>query len=258
MKTCKLCLSNPAEQRNSHIIPRFFGVSLLTTPDGKRKGFQIDSKTIQPGTKQKPMQDTPKEDFIVCMSCEKKISEWERKFANEFFNKLKNPKNAGESIELISPNGCKFRRVEEVDYKNLKLTLYSMLWRAYISSLPYFADLELSHETANMLRQVLHDEIEFVDIPAIIIKASSDCDPTKNFIYASTCSEKEYILWANEYIIFFDFGSTNSPLKLFSDIAITEENGVKIGILPFDIWDDIRNQIIDIKIMNEKQKLKNN
>ena len=60
--------------------------------------------------------------------------------------------------------------------------------------------------------------------------------------------------WMNEFLVFYDFGSDNVMYKYFKDISITENENVKIGVLPLTAWDSIRKKIIDIKIDLLKKK----
>ncbi len=152
MRLCNLCKTEEATQKNSHIVPRYFGVSLLTTKDKKRKGFEINKDAV--GKKVRPYQDTPKESFILCSDCEEKFGEIERVFANEFFNKFKNDRQKKQTIRLLSDNGYEFFIPKNVNYVNFKLLFYSILWRADISSLNYFNDLELPDETTEHLREI--------------------------------------------------------------------------------------------------------
>lgn len=174
MKICNLCKEMEATQKNSHIIPKFFGVSLLTTKDGKRKGFK--SNEIAVGKKVKPYQDTPKADYILCPNCEAIFGEIERIFANEFFNKYKTDKQKIQSTRLFSVNGYEFICPKNVNYENFKLLFYSIIWRTKISSLEYFYDTDLSEERTEQLREILNKEIEFEDIPIIVLTTINDFD----------------------------------------------------------------------------------
>ena len=82
----------------------------------------------------------------------------------------------------------------------------------------------------------------------------NDFDKTRNYIYAISSQTGESFLWANEYLVFFDFESKKGITKEFPDLLITSENGIKIGVLPISTWDSLRNTIIRIKAseMNKK------
>ncbi|MDI6402954.1 hypothetical protein QLX67_13180, partial [Balneolaceae bacterium ANBcel3] len=128
---------------------------------------------------------------------------------------------------------------------------FSMLWRAHISSLPYFSDLNLSSNTAETLRKILNNESGFVDIPSILLASETDPDKTKNFIYANS-TESECYLWANELIVFFNLNSQYELFDFFSEITMDEKNKiVKVGLLSFGEWQSMRQTMVDIKVNKE-------
>lgn len=242
MKICTLCESNPATKKNSHIFPRFLGISLLTTPDNKRKGFTIDEKAFAEGSKpQSPTQDSPP-------NCETKIGAIERNFSNQFYTVLQDKERWNAIHEIVSPKGYKVKHLAEVDYQQIKLTVYSMLFRASISSLDYFLDLKINKSSKERLRQILNSDRDFEDIPFSIITPESDFDSTRNYIYANSNSFSECMLWANELLIFVNLeGSNNELIQHFSDA--TSENGrITVGVIPEHSWDSLRKLLIDVKM----------
>src|SRR5271157_2815617 len=87
MRECNLCRISKATKRNSHIFPRFLGTSLFFNSTGN-KGY-----IIMDYNKYIPVQDSPKEDFILCPDCEKLISDrYETYMANNFYYKIANNK----------------------------------------------------------------------------------------------------------------------------------------------------------------------
>lgn len=246
MNLCKLCKKRKATQTNSHIFPRFMGVSLLSTQDGKRKGFEIADKEEN----LKSFQDSPKEDYLLCPKCESDIGKLESYFAKHFFNEFK----AQESYQKIySSKGYNYLTVNNLDYRKFKLTLYTILWRAAASSLPYFQDVKLTKIIEENLRSIINKEIDFIDYRLLVVTTDEDIDNTKNFIYGISNSPDECTLWINEYIVFFDFGSSNNLLQFFNEIIIHDEELIKIGILTKDTWESLQQKLIQIKV----SKLKN-
>ena len=81
---CNLCKINDANKKNSHIIPRYLGVSLATTDDNKRRVYTLDE--YKPAMNYSYSQDTPKEDYILCDKCEKHLSDnYETEIAKKFY-----------------------------------------------------------------------------------------------------------------------------------------------------------------------------
>lgn len=251
MKTCNLCLKNKADQKNSHIFPKFLGVSLIETTGGKRKGFRIDSKSLNKKGKIPVMQDTPKENYILCKKCEGEIGKLEYEFAREFYNDFKTSTSSPTIIKKPASKGYSYIVVPNVEYINFKSTLYSMLWRAHISSLPYFSDLNLSSNTAETLRKILNKESGFVDIPMFVITSENDPDKTKNFIYANS-TNRECFLWMNEFVVFLNLNSVHDIFDFFSEIKMDKNNNtVKVGLLSLNELQSIRQTLVDIKVKKE-------
>ena len=241
-QTCKLCRERPATKKSSHIVPRFLGVSILKAPDGNHRGYEVNGRMTNTG-KAPESQDTPKEDYILCPTCESGIGEWERQFANYFFHRVKTEDYCRQHPDIASPNGYYYRRIEGVEYKQFKLAWYSIFWRATISLLPYFADLRPAPGHVETLRAILCGEMDFVDLPLVVFTADSDIDPTKNVIYAISKSEDESIIWANEYLAFLNHepGSDNR----FADIALTDPSAMRLGILKYSQWHGLRKDLFN-------------
>jgi len=118
---CKLCLLEK-DIVNSHIIPKFFYKSLY---DKKLHRFhvlstdpRITKKYDQKGMRQK----------LLCEDCEQKISKYER-YVNHIIN-------GGIEVWVGDKGAC--IEAAGIDYTKYKLCLLSILWRAGISTLPFF------------------------------------------------------------------------------------------------------------------------
>lgn len=251
MKTCKLCLKNEATKKNSHIFPKFIGRSLIKTNSGKQKGFEIDIDSKN----NKPFQDTPKEDFILCESCETKIGTLERQFANELYNKISYRDNSDFFTKKIAGNDVVFYECNNVDYKNFKFTIYSILFRAAISSLNFFCDTNLSFEQIEKLRQVLNHEIKFIDIPIIAVIPKDDKKHTYSYIYSATIKSLNY-LWANNIVFIISFDQTENLIEFSNEIVTSDFSLVKLLEVNDDTWLDWLQGLMNLKIAlikNEKK-----
>jgi hypothetical protein len=65
-KKCTLCKINIANKKNSHIIPKFLCKGLFTTHSRHTLVINRNGKTQK-------RQDTPKESYIFCVVCEKRM-----------------------------------------------------------------------------------------------------------------------------------------------------------------------------------------
>lgn len=248
MKTlplCNLCKQNLADHPGSHIFPRFLGVTLLTTQDNKRKSYLLEK---DPHNEQRPNQDTPKIPNILCCSCESKIGEFERKFANEFYYPFKNLDFQKNSELVTKPKGFKAFINNKIDYQNFKFVIYSMLFRAIISGHKAFSDLRVSDNQKETLRQVLNKEIEFIDIPIYVLTSENDTKYRENYIFANSIIENAPMLWANELIFFVDFHSGEEIFKKFESFKMESDNNTKVRILSNQEWDTLRQFVMKKRI----------
>ena len=122
---CTLCKTD-TELRNSHIIPRFMHKPLFD-----KNGRFIESSTdatISERTTQKQLKHE-----LLCCDCEQKIGRWENYARDLLYNKSSKPQ-----VYDIA------RVFSGVDYKKFKLFQLSLLWRASVSTLPFFENVQLS------------------------------------------------------------------------------------------------------------------
>jgi len=222
-------------------------VIILENPDGKRKGFKIDNDPNF--LKQRPQQDTPKENYILCSECESRLGEFERKLANEFYHKFKKPEYDKDFSRIFIPNGILKASNKNVDYTNFKLATYGIFFKVAISSLTYFRDSRITKEQLETLRQLLNNERAFEDISIVLLTSESDQEFTKNYIYAHSYDDHlAHFVWANDYIFFIDFGTTVDLIKHFDEIEMKNDRVFKIGVLPNQAWDNLRKTLMGIKV----------
>lgn len=153
---CKLCLSKQANKKNSHIIPKAISKKwhkLQTNGVAHRINTESISNTSD------FVQDSPKEDFIFCESCEIKISRIESYSMKHWFNKIKSDANTHEfSIERYQK--CKIKECLNLDPIAFRLFLYSIVWRAHISNHLSFKDFKLECNEAENLRIILDSYLD--------------------------------------------------------------------------------------------------
>lgn len=94
---CLLCKVAIADKTNSHIMPRFLSTKFLEAPGKARRGYYIGEEFAK-GEKPKVIQDSPKENHILCTPCEHYLSiieglaastfkDWQTHLANGIFKK---------------------------------------------------------------------------------------------------------------------------------------------------------------------------
>jgi len=138
---CKLCLLNK-KIINSHIIPEFFYKSLYDKVLHRFNVLSTDPRITrkydQKGLREK----------LLCEDCEEKLSKNER-YVNHIIN-------GGVGV-WVGDKGA-FVEVTDIDYSKYKLCMLSILWRAGISSLPFFEDVKLGSKHSESLRKMIYNE----------------------------------------------------------------------------------------------------
>ena len=135
----KLC-NKESQLKKSHIIPEFLYSSMY---DEKHRFHVLSSfKATKNAKLQKGIREP-----LLCEECENKLSKYERYISLVFTGAtpIKSTRDGGLII------------VEGLDYKKFKLFALSVLWRASVSTLPFFTQVNLGpHE--EVIRQMIHNE----------------------------------------------------------------------------------------------------
>ena len=133
---CALCLQE-AELRGSHVIPEF----LYETLYDEKHRLQVLSIIPEQANwrEQKGLRER-----LLCDECEQKLSVWERYASLVLKGGV--PLTARQEGNIVHISG--------LDYRQIKLFQLSVLWRAGVSSLQFFENVQLGAH-ALTLRQLL-------------------------------------------------------------------------------------------------------
>jgi hypothetical protein len=238
--TCKLCRSS-TDFGKSHIIPESFfreGGSVGETPLMLSSNAKVYPKRRPIGVY---------DQTILCKSCETKFSDWDdygKKFLlDEFeaFSQIKaHDKIVGYSTDVF-------------DYEKLKLFFVSVLWRASISSQPFFEHVDLgSHEAR--LKEIIDSRTPPGpdDYACILYRFSGFPDPLPILMPLKTRSSyglTYYRIYLGSYFLDIKVDRQPTP-KQFS--AGTIQRGEPLVIVAKDIK-ECREAEIFRKIVNAPQ-----
>lgn len=134
--SCRLCLGQSPLCR-SHILPEFCYADLY---DDKGRavitGVDLnESEHVQKGLRE----------FLLCAQCEQRIGRWERTFKTQWHDAVR---VTDQDIETG------VRRFSGLDYRQLKLFILSVFWRASVAQSASFKETNLG-PYEEQLRQVL-------------------------------------------------------------------------------------------------------
>jgi hypothetical protein len=248
---CLLCKANLATKSNSHIFPRFLSTHFLGEKETARKGFILKSNEILKN-RPKPIQDSPKENYILCEECETYLGVLED-IARDTFIDWKVKVHKGEfTLNQI---------IEELDIvecntsnkKTIHLFIYSIFWRVSISSIDLFENVKISQEFGDELRTILMNykqtkkrdylnslnKLPFFKIfPTSIITAKLVFDKRANMLFVPF-SYDPYCIVVDRYA--FMLFKTKSDikqdfLKAFCNIEIED---CKMMVFSEQLWYDI-------------------
>lgn len=153
---CKLC-DKEKKLIKSHIIPESFYRDAYTSHNGIMVRKDDHSKRLPIGIYDKE---------IVCADCEKTFQKWDE-YGYEFFNTVLTTK--GKMISRHNENIA--LSFEQINYKELKLFLMSILWRAAVSGSDFFDQISLgSYESILKKKIASADAGSAQDFATIIFK----------------------------------------------------------------------------------------
>ena len=136
---CKLC-QRQAKLVASHIIPEFLYKTLY---DSKHRFQQVSADpAVSNQYKQKGFREP-----LLCEDCEQRLS-----VSEQYMSKLLN----GGVPTIVSLDGRRIR-FRDIDYNKLKLFQISILWRAGVSSLPVFSQVQLGPHEPRLRHDLLTD-----------------------------------------------------------------------------------------------------
>jgi hypothetical protein len=251
MNVCLLCQINLANKRNSHILPRFLSTNFLAPNGGSGKGYELSSEKNSKNNF-KIIQDSPKENYILCEECESYFGILERITCDNFINWKEKVVNGEFSLKNL------IKHIDILDSQNnenkasVTLLVYSIFWRVSVSSLPIFKNLKISHDFETDLRMLLLNyksikKVMFLSklgknpifrfFPYIIITAKSFIDETANILCAPSSSDHYNIIVDRfSFILFKTFNEIKSDLlREFCNISC---NKFKMIVFSEKLWYD--------------------
>ena len=237
MAICKLCNQDKQLIGRSHIIPDFmYKHAGLYDEKHRLRSFSIED--LINGKSPSLPQSGVHEGGILCAECDNQrlgqnLEDYAKKAIYGGGELL--GEECPECTNYTNDKGELFAVCENLSYTKYKLFLLSILWRASISSKPFFKDINLGqHE--DVLREMIfnNDAKNFNDYPVFVITTASDKEFSSDMIIEprqvtgsdgmETCC---FIIGGFIYI--YKIGTFRERLDELKTQTINEEN--KIAIL---------------------------
>ncbi|UPQ79627.1 hypothetical protein M0M57_02020 [Flavobacterium azooxidireducens] len=227
---------NHSTKKNSHIFPKFLSTIFLGAKGTSRKGYDLSSENI---LKKKPrvIQDSIKEDYILCEDCEAYFGVIEGISTDTFLN-WKQKVITGEYLLKKIIDDLELLECVTADKKNIFLLIYSIFWRASISEDIFFKNFKIISEFEEELRIILlaHKSIkkteylenlkkiaDFKIFPVSIMTAKSFTNNTANMLFApSSIDPYSLIVDQFSFLLFRTSEEIIEFVKGFSNIKIDD------------------------------------
>jgi hypothetical protein len=254
---CLLCKREAAHKANSHIFPKFLSKRFLGK---KRKGFQVSSD-VPFGSPPKIVQDSPKDDYIFCSSCEEFLGVIEAIACDTFTNWRYKCEKGDFDKHTIQNDVLSIIECNTSNKLTVRLFIYSLFWRSSISEDSVFNNINLSDYIEENFRQILlkyksiskkdfllklcHNT-DFELFPLTIITAESFKDETSNILYLPEQAQNGVHKLIVDQFVFLLFESNDNILirffKIYSNIKAED---CKIILFSQEYW---QQNIIDPSI----------
>ena len=154
---CKLCLEENVDLlTKSHIIPKFLFEDMK---DDFNSFVQIEPNNFIYGRNQhvKKQRDSFHEKNILCKNCDGIIIKKYEDYLKLTFHSTAKPVSRPCCVnEFKTKEGLTIYNVENIDYTLYKLGFLSILWRASISSLPFFKIIDLGPHSEIIRKMILN------------------------------------------------------------------------------------------------------
>lgn len=230
---CRLCLQDKELLKNSHIIPEFMYWELF---DEKHRMVRTQGLDISSA---KRIQSGEKESNILCQQCDNEIIGKLEGYASRalFSGKGEDVKKIRTENQLHPDGILTSTFCKNVDYTKFKLFLLSMLWRASISKLDFFKEVELGPKEECLRRMIFQNmPLSQLDFPCFISSFIGHNRQMTSIIITSPRKIKNangtrYIFQIGQFVLMYFVSKNDTPIWI-QDAAITPEN--KMRIVHFD------------------------
>lgn len=244
---CLLCKTNKASRKNSHILPKFLSTKFLGE-EGSKRGFHLSSN--KPIDRQKRIvQDSPKEDYILCDECESYFAILERVSSGFFKNWPENLGNEGFTLKQITDDFSLLKYLNP-NAKSLRLLIYSIFWRAGISNHDFFNNFKIDQTFQDKLRttlliyrsprqnefqQLLTKHPAFEVFPFSMITAESFEDATSNLLLALPYNRGHRLI-VDQYSFLLFRDESEIPEDLFKWAGNLSLDDCRMMIFSPELW----------------------
>ena len=248
---CLLCKTNQADKKNSHILPKFISTKFMEMEGYPRRGFQLDTETVLEN-KKKIIQDSVKEDYLLCSECENYFAVIEHLASQTFLNIDKDINDKKIIIDEIN----EFLDLLYFINSNpiiIRLFVYSIFWRVSISNDSLFDVYKIKEPFEDEIRLALlsyksskkWDLINLTNtnhsipiFPFSMITAKTFQDSTSNVLFAPY-SYDPYCLIVDQFSFMLFKQENDIKVDFIKEFSNTQINDCRIMRVSQELWQNL-------------------
>jgi hypothetical protein len=234
-----------------------------------KRGFEISSR-LTIGSPVKIIQDSPKEDYILCTDCEMYFSVLESISSDTFIN-WKSKIACGHFTQKEFSDSLSIVLYSSENKAAIRLFIYSIFWRTSISSHSLFQNITIRPDLEDELRLSLlsyratkrtlflenvNDPTLLKLFPIAIITAKSFESDTSNVLFVPFFNNV-YRLVVDKFSFILFKSANEIPVDFFKSSSNFQINDCRIIVFSEKLWSDtIVKPVIDImaeKVIKNRQ-----
>jgi hypothetical protein len=250
--SCLLCQTRQATQKNSHLVPKFFGQGIFhgTSP---RHGV-----SLQRAGKKRKVQDIIKEDYIFCPICERGLSIFET-YSIHSLERLNNLRYFNE-FRKIKIGNFEFIECKKIDIRLFNLFIYSIVWRVSASDNHAFLNFKLASNDEEQLRLLIKEFItgsqnQLMDnldrlksLPKhshVLIRPTKKLRPPGFMLSGATVNDWTHQLCLVDYLLIYvtDSEKLGDSLKQIDNNTI--DRLTRIGLMEPNSWTKYNTDLLN-------------
>ena len=223
---CKLCRQQKQLIRKSHIYPEFmYNVVFDETHRTIYQDLKVEDryKLYQTGFYDK---------YILCEYCDNVVLGSLERYGASVLYTTDTATNGVKVSQTIERPGVIIMNVQNIDYKNFKLFVLNLLWKAHISSNPFFKKVSIEELETELRRMLLNgDPGKESDFQVCVVRLDRpdgsimDMIPNPEVSLNKALKVATFIIGGMAYTIEL---KKNSEFSMFPEFALKSSNEIKI------------------------------
>lgn len=231
--TCKLCNTEKALIKKSHILPEFLFKKLFD-PHHKLRKFDVIQMAKGNPRISKPSSGSY-EGELLCNDCDNRILGQYETYISQVLGGHLTGNEKLNCKSIVNVHALRFVEIENLNYQKTKLFLLSILYRAHISTNPEFKNVDLGIH-AEKIRDIIFNNkhTEDLEYQISIVKFPDDSEYSSfigQLVKRDVDNSTMYSIIVNGYLVMF-FLKENDISKKAQNIRLKQDDKISIIEVP--------------------------